>query len=161
MSAANDRGRLRPVCIVFPRRTGPGSGCPLSMFLNTPLGLAVSVLRSGGRSLDCVQLNFQLRLRCVDLAMSSHLGYVYRLYLCFELQAAFRTNTYLRVLQATMAAGLFSFSSLTYRPRLNISLQPAFDIKTMITIIIGYLSDYNFVTPPMRVNAAVREFIFM
>jgi hypothetical protein len=58
-------------------------------------------------------------------------------------------------------AGLFSLSPLTDRPRLNISLQPAFDIKTMITVIIGYLSDDNFMTPPMRVNATIREFIFM
>jgi hypothetical protein len=68
----------------------------------------------------------------------------------------------------TMAAGLylngaslFSLSPLTDRPSSNESLQPAFDIKTMITVIIGYLSDDNFMTPPMRVNAAVREFIFM
>jgi hypothetical protein len=92
-SAANDRGRLHPVCIVFPRRTGPGSGCPLSMFLNTPLGLAVSVLRSGGRSLDCVQLNFQFRLRCVDLAMSSHLCipvvFVFRIPSCFSYKQIF------------------------------------------------------------------------
>jgi hypothetical protein len=62
---------------------------------------------------------------------------------------------------AVSGAGLFSLSPLTDRPRLNISLQPAFDIKTMITVIIDYLSDDNFMTPPMRVNAAVREFIFM
>jgi hypothetical protein len=58
-------------------------------------------------------------------------------------------------------AGLFPLSTLTDRPRLNISLQPAFDIKAMITVIIGCLFDDNFMTPPMRVNAAVREFIFM
>jgi hypothetical protein len=52
-------------------------------------------------------------------------------------------------------AGLFSLSPLTDRSRLNISLQPAFDIKTMITVIIGCLLDDNFMTPPMRVNAAV------
>jgi hypothetical protein len=68
----------------------------------------------------------------------------------------------------TMATGLylseaspFSLSPLTNRPSSNESLQPAFDIKTMITVIIGYLSDDNFMTPPMRVNTAVREFIFM
>jgi hypothetical protein len=68
----------------------------------------------------------------------------------------------------TMAAGLylngvslFSLSPLTDRPSSNESLQLAFDIKTMITVIIGYLLDDNFMTPPMRVNAAVREFIFM
>jgi hypothetical protein len=82
-----------------------------------------------------------------------------------------QTNIYVccrRSVLKTMAAGLylsgaglFSLSPLTDRPRLNISLQPAFDIKTMITVIIGYLPDDNFMTPPMRVNAAVREFIFM
>jgi hypothetical protein len=58
-------------------------------------------------------------------------------------------------------ASLFSLSTLTDRPSSNESLQPAFDIKTMITVIIGYLSDDNFMAPPMRANAAVREFIFM
>jgi hypothetical protein len=68
----------------------------------------------------------------------------------------------------TMAAGLYlsgvgllDGTEKTDRPRLNISLQPAFDIKTTITSFIGYLSDDIFMMPPMRVKAAVREFIFM
>jgi hypothetical protein len=93
--------------------------------------------------------------------------------LCFELQGAFRTDIYVITCAAgdsvlkTMAAGLYLNGAslfsvpLTDRSSSNESLQPAFDIKTMITVIIGYLLDDNFMTPPMRVNAAVREFIFM
>ena len=117
------------------------------------------------------QTNSQLRLRCVDLAMSSHLCisvvFVFGTPSCFSYKRIFTCAAGDSVLK-TMAAGLylngaslFSLSPLTDRPSSNESLQPAFDIKTMITVIIGYLSDDNFMTPPMRVNAAVREFIFM
>jgi hypothetical protein len=58
-------------------------------------------------------------------------------------------------------ASLFSLSPLTDRPSSNERLQPAFDIKTMVTVIIGYLSDDNFMTPPMRVNAECRSRIYI
>jgi hypothetical protein len=117
------------------------------------------------------QTNFQLRLRCVDLAMSSHLcipvAFVFGTPSCFSYKRIFTCaadDSVLKTMAASLylsGAGLFSLSPLTDRPRLNISLQPAFDIKTMVTVIIGYLPDDSFMTPPMRVNAAVPEFIFM